>query len=244
MKDKFTYFDFLAYFIPGTVLIWICIIAVKTLGLVSNLKTENIITDSLIFIVLAFVVGHFIQFRSKQRTEVTIKKKFWYGAFVSDQFLLKNNKFCSEFKRQKYIQLLQKHFELKPEEAQILEEPDNSEAKKVSNDMYRTCLTFVTDRKVGEKATKANEYYNFFRGLSTTCFYSSVILSFVCIYSLACFLRNCTDFNISRSLIPLLLAVFSGYSTYAFQIRAKQRGELHVTEVFESTIGYFADKNS
>lgn len=227
-------------------MIWAITIAVKSFGVFPPLKTDNIVIDSLIFIVLAFVVGHFVQFRSREKTQETIKKKFWNGTFVSNQFLIKDNKFCPDFKRQRYIQLLQEHFNLKSADAQILETPENPEAKTISDGMYRSCLTFITDQKIGEKATKANEYYNFFRGLSTTSFYSTIVfgISFIAIL-VQRFAESNFSFNAfyKSALIPFLLAIFFGYATRAFQIRAKQRGELHVAEVFDSMAGYFSKES-
>jgi len=134
---------------------------------------------------------------------------------------------------------LQNHFGLKAEDAQVLENGSDG-AKAISDGMYRSCLTFITDEKTGEKAIKANEYYNFFRGLSTTSFYTSVILSIDFIYILVrSFIRRATS-SAFQALVLLLLAIFFGYAVYAFRVRAKQRGELHVAEVFDSAAGYFA----
>jgi len=242
MKDKFTYFDFLAYFIPGTMLLWVCMVVAGNLEVLSVLETGNAFAESLAFIVLAFVVGHLIQFRSKQRTEKTIKRKYWSNSFVSSQFLIKGNQFCVEPNRQRYIQLLQKHLGLKSEEAQILKDFGNDTAKEISHSMYRICFTLTTDKGIGAKATKANEYYNFFRGLSTTCVYSSIIFTADLIYVLIRFLINDSSFPVSHAIVTLLLAVFFGYASYAFRIRAKQRGELHVAEVFDSMAAHFAEK--
>ncbi len=240
MKDKFTYFDFLVYFIPGTLLIWVCITAVKTLGLAANLKTENVITDSLTFIVLAFILGHFIQFRSKQRTESTIKKSFWSGSLVSEQFLVKNNKFCSEFERQRYIQILREHFTLGEDDIQILEKTDNPEAKKISHSMYQQCFSFITDKGIGDRAVKANEYFNFFRGLSTACVYSGFIFAIVFTFTLIRSLVNRFYLDIFHLLILFLLAIFFCYASYTFRVRASQRGESHVADVFRSVASLFA----
>lgn len=244
MKDKFTYFDFLAYFIPGAVLLWVYMVVAGSLEALSVLKTENAFTESLAFIVLAFVVGHLVQFRSRQKTQETIKKKYWSSGLVSNQFLVKDNQFCTEFDRQRYIQLLQKHLGLRPEEAQILEEPGNDTAKEISHSMYRTCSTLATDKGIGAKATKANEYYNFFRGLSTTCAYSSILFMVNFIYVLIRFFMKDSTFSINQTLTLLFLVIFFAYAAYAFRLRAKQRGERHVAEVFSSMVGYFTEKPS
>jgi len=243
MKDKFTYFDFLAYFIPGAVILWICSVMAKDLGVLSVLEMGNVFTESLAFIVLAFVVGHFIQFRSRQKTEVTIKEKYWSNAFVSEAFLLKDNEFCSEFKRHRYINLLQKHFGLTGESAKILDD-ENEEARLISHGMYRECFTFITDKGIGQKSTKANEYYNFFRGLSTTCVYSTIVSAMDFVYLSIRFFTHRTFVGLAHALTMLALTIFFGYAVYAFRIRAKQRGELHVAEVFDSMAGYFAEKPS
>lgn len=244
MKDKFTYFDFLAYFIPGAVILWICSVMAKDLGVLSALETGNVFTESLAFIVLAFVVGHFVQFRSKQKTEATIKEKYWSNAFVSEAFLLRDNEFCSEFKRRRYINLLQKHFGLAEESVNTLVDHESEEARVISHGMYRECFTFITDKGLGQKATKANEYYNFFRGLSTTCVYSIIVSVLDFVYLSIRFFTHRTFVGLAHSLTMLVLTIFFGYAVYAFRIRAKQRGELHVAEVFDSIAGYFAEKSS
>lgn len=244
MKDKLTYFDFLVYFIPGAVMLWICAVLVRDLGIFSAPKMGNIFTESLAFIVLAFVIGHFVQYRSQRGTEVTIKKKHWSGAFVSEGFLLKDNKFCPEFKRQRYISLLQKHFGLDEESAKVLKDRENEEARAISHSMYRECFTFITDKGIGVKAIKANEYYSFFRGLSIACVYSSIISAIDFVYLVIRFFANRTIANLAHASIMLVLTIFFGYAVHAFRISAKQRGELHVTEVFDSMVGYFAEKPS
>lgn len=244
MKNKLTYFDFLVYFIPGAAIIWICTVLAKYLGILSALKTGNILTESLAFIVLAFVVGNFIQYRSQRGTEIRIKKKHWSGAFVSERFLLKASKLCPEFKRQRYINLLQKYFVLDEKNAKILEDSESKEAREISHSMYRECFTFITDKGIGAKAIKANEYYNFFRGLSTTCAYLSIIFATGSTYLLVRFFANRTATNLAHAMIMLLFTVLFGYAVHAFRISAKQRGELHVTEVFDSMTGYFTEKSS
>ncbi len=125
--------------------------ALKILG-ITELKTQNIVTDSLSFIVLAFVIGHLIQFRSKEKTEKTIKNKYWSGSFVSNLFLVKGNRFCPEYDRQRYIQILQEHLGLKTADTQELENTDNDNAKIISQSMYRKCLTLIEDKNIGIKA--------------------------------------------------------------------------------------------
>jgi cbb3-type cytochrome oxidase subunit 3 len=133
---------------------------------------------------------------------------------------------------------------LAEESAKILDDHENEEATVISHGMYRECFTFITDKGIGQKATKANEYYNFFRGLSTTCVYSTIISVMDCVYLSIRFFTNKTFVGLAHALTTLVLTIFFGYAVYAFRIRAKQRGELHVAEVFDSMAGYFAEKSS
>lgn len=46
MSNKFTYFDFICYFIPGAILIWSFILFAKSIGILAYLTTFNTFTDT------------------------------------------------------------------------------------------------------------------------------------------------------------------------------------------------------
>ena len=223
MQEKFSYFDFIAYFVPGTVLLWSISVALKGAQSLERIGLGNVITDSLVFIVLAFVAGHLVQSISKKFLEGLLKRIYWSGAFVSEQCLIKGNPFFSEFKREQYIQIAKVKFRFKAEDLEILEKGDlkNVQAKNVSHDVYRVFDAFVKDNQIGERASIANTYYNFFRGLVVSCFIATILFLFVREW--------------------MLIMVF-GLASYMFLGRAKQRGELYIAGIFDSVLGFHASQ--
>jgi len=234
MKDKFSYFDFICYFIPGTVLVWAVILFAKSLGVLVSLTTFNEFTDSLGFIIIAFISGHVIQYRAKLKLEPSIKKKYWGSAFVSDQYLIKNNKFCTEVDRQKYLGMAKDKFGYKEEELRKLDTV-SEESKKISHSVYRKAYAFINNEGIAERAAVANTYYNFFRGLAVASSYSAIVFLSQLIIKIIENWWGWSWFVIKDNLlIPVLLTIFFFYLKTCFVDRARQRGELHVEQVFNS----------
>jgi len=239
MSNKFTYFDFISYFIPGAILIWSIILFAKSINVLNYLTTFNTFTDTLGFIIIAFTLGHFIQYKSKQIIEPKIKKKYWNGAFVSEQFLIKNNKFCYEVDRLKFLKMAMSNFRYSKEELKELNS-DTEKAKKLSHSIYRKAYSLINNAGIDERATTANVYYNFFRGLSATCFCSALLflVQFV-IKILENWGAYSWEFIKEDLLIPFLLMIFFFYLMSCFIDRARQRGELHVEQTFNSAYIYY-----
>lgn len=243
MKEKFSYFDFICYFIPGALLIWAIILFVKNLEILSSLKTINEFTDTLGFIIIAFILGHFIQYRAKVKLEPSIKKKYWNGAFFSEQYLIKDKSFCSEIDRQKFLKMAKEKFGYNNKELQKLDS-DSDDAKKISHSIYRKAYALINNEGIAERAATANTYYTFFRGLSTSSFYSALLF-------VAQFLIKIGEnwwawsWNVIKKdlIIPLLFVIFFFYLKECFKDRAKQRGELHVEQVFNSAYSFYVGGN-
>ncbi|PKP59886.1 hypothetical protein CVT91_05990 [Candidatus Atribacteria bacterium HGW-Atribacteria-1] len=239
MSNKFTYFDFISYFIPGAMLIWSFILFAKSINVLNYLTTLNTFIDTLVFTIIAFVLGHFIQYKSRQIIEPKMKKKYWNGAFVSEQFLIKNNKFCYEIDRQKFLKTAREQFRCSIEELKELDS-DTEEARKISHSIYKKAYSLINNAGINERATTANIYYNFFRGLSATCFCSALLFL---VQSIIKILENwgaCSwEFIKEDLLIPSLLMIFFFYLMICFIDRARQRGELHVEQTFNSMYVYY-----
>ena len=239
MSNKFTYFDFICYFIPGAILIWSFILFAKSIGILACLTTFNTFTDTLGFIIIAFVLGHFIQYKSKQIIEPKIKRKYWNGAFVSEQFMIKNNNFCDEIDRLKFLKMAMERFKYSQEELKKLDS-NTEEARKLSHSIYRKAYSLINNVEINERATTVNVYYNFFRGLSVTCFCSALLFL---VQSLIKILENwgaCSwEFIKEDVLIAVFFKFFFFYLTSCFIDRARQRGELHVEQTFNSMYIYY-----
>lgn len=241
MTEKFSYYDFLAYFIPGVFLVSIIIYFLKIITEEISLTTGNTILDPIIFLVFSFILGHFIQFRGRYGLEKRLKEKKW-GGWVSEQFLIKGNQFCSEVKRRIYIDRVVKKLRFKKEDIKVLEnnyldEEDKKKAMKISQDIYRSCFTIITDRGMGEKARVANTYYSFFRGVSIACFYSAILILVLIAYQMyKIYLLKELVFTL-HVIINIIVFLLFGYLWESFKERAKDRGEMHVREVFDSFLG-------
>jgi len=235
MKDNFSYFDFICYFIPGTVLIWSILLFIKSLGILDSLATVNELTDTLCFVIIAFIVGHFIQHRAKLKLEPSIKKKYWKGAFISDQYLIKNSGFCSEVDRQKYVKMAKEKFSYNEKELEKLNNI-SEESKEICHSIYRKAYALINNEGIAERAAIANTYYNFFRGLTVAFLYSAMLFLLLFIIKVV---ENWWAWNwatIKKDLlIPVLLTIFFLYLKECFKERTRQRGELHVEQVFNST---------
>ena len=240
MKDKFSYFDFICYFIPGTLLLWAIISFLKGLGVVQIFSATNTLTDTISFVILAFIVGHLVQAGAKSRLEKNIKERYWNGAFVSEIFLLRGNRLCNEIDREKFIDLATKQLGYAEAELKILEN-DTNEARQMSHSIYRKAYSFINNNKIGERAAIANTYYNFFRGLSEASFYSTIIfiVQFAVVIVEKFLLEKNWYYFRTNGVLPLVLFLILGCAYIIFRDRARQRGELHVGEVFNSAYSFY-----
>ncbi len=218
---------------------WSIILFAKGFGILGSLATINEITDTLGFIIIAFILGHFVQYKAKQKLEPNIKRKFWNGGFFSEQYLLKNNKFCSDTDRTKYLKMAKEKFGYTEEELKKLEN-DSSEAKELSHAIYRKAYSLINNEGIAERAATANIYYNFFRGLTTASFYSAILFFVQFITKIIENLSSLSWEVIKKELsTSLFLAIFFLYLSGCFKDRARQRGELHVEQTFNSAYTFY-----
>lgn len=240
MKDKFSYFDFICYFIPGTLLLWAIVSFLKGLGVVQIFSATNTLTDTISFVILAFIVGHLVQAGAKFRLEKKIKQKYWNGAFFSEIFLLKGNRLCNEIDREKFIDLAAKQLGYTESELKTLES-DTDKARQMSHSIYRKAYSFINNNKIGDRAAIANTYYNLFRGLSEASFYSAIIfiVQFIIVIVEKFLLEKDWYYFRANGVLPLVLFLILGCAYIIFRDRARQRGELHVGEVSNSAYSFY-----
>jgi len=240
MKEKFSYFDFLCNIIIGTLLLWAIMTLINELNTEIKFATDNVITDSLLLVILAFIIGHALQAKAKKTIEPALNKKYWYNSSPQQIYLIKEKSFCPKIKRDMIIGLLIAKFGFSEKDINKLNQ-ESKEAKDLSEFCSYLCFTFLTDKGIGEKANIQNCFYYFFRGLTLSSLYSSIIFGSLFLYALITKLAirpielSC-DFEL---IYPLVLAVLLFYFHYLFRDGAKLRAEAHIHEVFTSVIGYF-----
>lgn len=241
MKDKFSYTDFIAYFIPGAILIWSIGLSLKSLNFVNGFSTSNQFIDSVFFLVLAFATGHLIQARAIVKLASSIRKSRGTNALLSQIYLIKSEKpqgiieLYSGSDRQKYIQMATKHLGYSQDEVETLSS-DSPEARQISHSIFRKLHTLIHNNKMGERASIFSAHYKFFLGLAQSSLYAAVILLLTSIVLLSLiFLAAMTwadkwTYIVGFALMSSVLI----YGYFIFKKNARNREELHVQEVFDS----------
>ena len=164
MKDKLSYFDVLAYFAPGFVLLWAAQQSLRFVGLSTYFQMENWAFESLVGVVLAYVLGQLVSARARMRFETKTLGK-WTPVFrdglISENFLLKERSvygaaLCPEPRRAALIEMAMKHSTLSAAEADRLENwaGQLEIAQEISHRIYRPLLTLLADEKIGRRRTR------------------------------------------------------------------------------------------
>ncbi len=232
MKDKLSYYDFLADFVPGTLFIVLVYLFTAEARVKITLPSLNVVSDSLIFIVLAFVAGHFIQYFSKYTIEQIGKRVFWKGYFFSQWFLVKGSRCCADLQRAHYVNVAKENFgfsdsTLASLEVEDINTADNQaldKARNVSQAVYRRFDAYAFDKNIGGKALIQNTFYSFFRGLTLVS-----ALGFIAFATLA--YEICSTYHGVLALGHLLAIL-------AFFHRMKERGELYIRGLFDSVAAH------
>jgi hypothetical protein len=227
----FSYYDTLSNLIPGCILLW----GLSYFGPAGNgngllvFLTGNDIVDGVLLLILAYFVGHILQFLSKLIIEPTIKSIFWEGHFYSEIILLgPKNKIDPElFDRvityaENELHLPRDKLELLNDEGILTNEVKAKEARKISNLIYRK-IDAKTSDTVGTKAQLQNTFYSLFRNFS---------MCFICIlsFNLGAILSGLISLDTHSIVNLILLSFFS----VIFLFQARQRAELYVKGLFWS----------
>lgn len=186
MTDKFSQYDFVANIIPG---IFSLFLFSKFFQEISILVFDNVLADSLVFIVVAYVVGLLIQFVSQPLVEVPLKFIFWRGFFYSEICLIKSSKILSEFTRDIILKFAAKSLKVSRKKINVLEmksevnwknrqDPVFSNAREISHGIYRMIDSMSNDNDSAKKAHMHNSYYSLFRGLTMVFIALLVLLVF------------------------------------------------------------------
>lgn len=226
--ENFTYYDTLSNVIPGTIFLWGIFFFGPTAdptGL-SVIFTGNPIVDPILFLIIAYFVGHILQFFSKFIIEPLIKKIFWKGHFFSEIFLIHSYNLAGNSLFDKIISYAEIELKIPSEELSVLKNPnENERAYSLSNLIYRQTDAKSYDSSKGQKAHLQNIFYSFFRNI-TMCFV--LITLFDAIFMIV----GIMSIN-PRNLFSFII---SGFMTLIFLYQTKTRGELYVKGLFWSFV--------
>jgi hypothetical protein len=126
MTEKFSYYDLLAYLVPGTVVVWAAVQLAGALGILRFIETGSILLDASAFVVVAFLAGHLVQAEAQRRLDANRWYSVFPGGFPSRSFLVCNQKdekgkpWCSNSRRLEYITAARQHGFLDDEQVAML----------------------------------------------------------------------------------------------------------------------------
>lgn len=252
MTEKFSYYDLLAYLVPGTVVLWAVIKLAETLDILRYFSTQSTLLDASAFVVIAFLAGHLVQAEGQRRLDASHRYSVFPKGFPSRSFLIRDQRddedkpWCSNSRRLAYISACRRHAFLNEEQAAKLEavgeEEELEQARSTSHEAYRAAYSFLTDEGRAQKAITANQTYGLFRGLAAACAVVVALFFAVLTISLA---RSYGQWGeefwtwsgVAELLVfPLVVIVSFSYAAASFRLRARNRGKHHVREVFDALL--------
>jgi len=241
MKDKFSYTDFISYFIPGVMLLGALGLALRSLGGMFMVMLSNPFTESIFFLAFAFAAGHFVQARAIVTVAKSIRKSRGAEALLSEIYLIRDEtfknsvRFFTQSDKEKYTQIATKLLGYSESDLEPLAS-DSKEARQLSHSIFRKALSYAHNKKVGERAAMFSTHYKFFLGLALSSFYACVILVANVIVLLVLMYFDVYSWAEKSMYIIgcLLFAIPLFFAFFEFKKSAKNREELHVQEVFNS----------
>jgi hypothetical protein len=226
MDSKFTYFDFIAYIVPGTLLLGI-------LSLVFNSKvvftiSDNTAIDTLLFLVISFVLGGLIHQASRYLVEPIVKHLFWKGKAYSEIYLVKKHGICRNPVR---IQILANAAALFQFDKNSLDSLDCDSVSAgspdpyiVSHQIFRRFDHFTLDHGLAKKGHTANALYSLYRTMTLTILIVGILFA-------ASFHWNTPMLN---SVAKAILTVSSFLGVILFLMRTRNEGQRYVEGVLQA----------
>jgi len=253
VTEKFSYYDLLAYLVPGTVVVWAIIQLAEELGILRLIATGSTLLDASAFVVIAFIAGHLVQAEAQRRLDTSHRYSVFPDGLPSNSFLVcgekddKGTLWCSDSRRLAYIAAAHRHGFLDDKQVEKLktapsDEEETKKAKQASQDVYRAAFSLLTDTGRAQKAITANQTYGLFRGLAMTCamvvaiFFVVLIVGLIRSYgSIGEQLGTWQGFT-GLLLYPVLVILAFSCATVSFRLRARNRGKHHAREVFDALL--------
>jgi hypothetical protein len=236
VTEKFSYYDLLAYLVPGTVVVWAIIQLAEELGVLRLIATGSTLLDASAFVVIAFIAGHLVQAEAQRRLDTSHRYSVFPDGLPSNSFLVcgekddKGTLWCSDSRRLAYIAAAHRHGFLDDKQVEKLktapsDEEGTKKAKQASQDVYGEPNLWVVQRP-GDDLCRGSCYL-----LRRPDRGSNPILRF----------HRGTTWYLWQGftgllLYPVLVILSFSYATVSFRLRARNRGKHHAREVFDALL--------
>lgn len=247
MKDRFTYIDFLMYVLPGSFLIFVIMGAVWVfVGLTTTVFVSGIF-ESVIFIVLSFIVGNFIQVVSHLGPEERLKREYWKGYYPSQFMFFKNNPVIDEHARKDLLEACLKNGWLSKEEIDEfnLEKKVSVEAISKATNLFSYLRVHLEKGDVNHRIRGAEGYYLFYRGMFVASIWAAIILLIPVILFLldklvfALFSLDLSTISLGRSMLSASWAAVCFVFWRKFRWRARGAAQGFAREVVRAVCSEF-----
>lgn len=226
MDNKFTYFDFIAYIVPGALLLGI-------LSFVSSsnaflILSGNPAIDTLLFLIMSFAVGAILHQLGRYLIEPVVKRLFWKGKFYSEIYLVKRYGLCKDPLRSQVLSNAEVFFQFDKTSLNALDSdalPAGSpDPHVISHQICRRFDYFTLDHDIAKKGHTANALYSLYRTLTLTMLIIGILFA-------VSFSWNTQNLN---TFAKVILTIYALAGAALFLMRTRNEGQRYVQGVLGS----------
>lgn len=224
--NRFTYFDFIAYIVPGALLLGAISLLVRSRYIF--LITGNPAVDTLLFVIISFTVGALSHQLSRYSVEPLVKRLFWHGRFYSNIYLVSRYGLCQDPIRAQIVNTAESLFHF---DSITLSALDNDTATErspdphvVSHQVFRRFDFYTMDNNLAKKGHLANAFYSLYRNMTLVTFILAILF--------AISLR--WDAFVIESNSKVVLSVSCFLASILFLTRTRNEGQRYVQGVLSS----------
>jgi len=221
--NKFTYFDFIAYIVPGVLLLGAISVLIRSSNFI--LITGNPAIDTLLFLIIGFTVGALFHQLSRYSVEPVVKRLFWHGRFYSDIYLVKRYELCQDPLRAQIMDTAESFFNFDSTSLSALDSGAVTEQSPdphvVSHQLFRRFDYYTMDNDLAKKGHLANAFYSLYRGMTLMTFVLAILFAISLLW----------DASVIGPSSKVVFAVLSFLASIVFLIRTRNEGERYVQGV-------------
>jgi hypothetical protein len=223
---RFTYFDFIANIVPGAIVLAAMSLLVGSKNFI--LITGNAAIDTILFIIISFVLGSVLHQLSSHSVQPLLKRLFWRGKFYSEVYLVEEYGLCKDPLRTQIINAAETLFHFDRTSLSCLDRDSSSQESMdphlVSHQIYRRFDYFTMDNNLARKGHTANTLYSLFRTMTLTMLILAILLAVS--YSWATFTISATSKTVAVILCLIAMIVFL--------VKTRNEGERYVQGVLSA----------
>lgn len=182
MKDRFTYFEFQMYLLPGAILTLSIFIINSVFELIPLMRADSLdFLESILFLILSYIFGQVIQAHAHETPEERMKNEYWDGLFPTQRmFFPWDKKFrpiISEDLRSKLLDACLSHKFLTEEERWKCDQSEQSQdlIDKLETIISKIRYKLLNKEQIFIRINETEARYQALRGLFVSSFWSGIL---------------------------------------------------------------------